>query len=312
MNEPAKVSRRSSQARRHLAAIGFILPALVIYGLFVLYPLVASLWGSFFQWRGVREMGFVGFANFARLFVFPNSPKFSAAFWHNVLWFFGIMVFQNAIGLIFAYLLFWRKRFGTFLQSVFFFPAVLSPVIVGALWKLLLAPNGLVEWLLNSAGLHAGRLTVLSDGSWALWVLMAIDAWNWMGLPVLVFAAGLRQIPWEVFEAARLDGANTVRILRSIALPLLIPSISSVTTLTFINSFNQFDIIYVMEGVAGSPNYATDTLVTLFYRLAFGSVGSTGITDTGLALALGAVLFLVVTIGTVLMLRGFDRATVQP
>jgi raffinose/stachyose/melibiose transport system permease protein len=152
---------------------------------------------------------------------------------------------------------------------------------------------------------------VLSDGGWALWVLTAIDAWNWMGLPVLIFAAGFRQISTEVFEAARLDGASTARILRSIALPLLVPSISSVTILTFINSFNQFDIVYVMEGVAGGPNYATDTLVTYFYRLAFGSVGSTGITDIGLALALGTVLFLIVTLGSIVLLRAFDRATVR-
>jgi raffinose/stachyose/melibiose transport system permease protein len=303
--------RANPRARLHLAAVGFILPALIIYALFVLYPLIVSLWGSLFQWRGIRTMGFVGLGNFARLFVFPNWPRFSGAFWHNVAWFVGIMIFQNAVGLVFAYLLFWRKKFGLFLQSVFFFPAVLSPVIVGALWRLLLAPNGLVEWLLNGAGLHEGRLTVLSDGGWALWVLTAIDAWNWMGLPVLIFAAGLRQISFEVFEAARLDGANTARILGSIALPLLVPSISSVTILTFINSFNQFDIVYVMEGVAGNPNFATDTLVTYFYRLAFGSVGSTGITDIGLALALGTVLFLIVTLGSIALLRGFDRATVR-
>lgn len=311
MSPPTK-SRPTGRARLHLAAIGFILPALAIYALFVLYPLAVSLWGSFFQWRGIRHMGFIGLGNFARLFVFPNGPRFTGAFWHNVAWFFGIMVFQNAIGLVFAYLLFWRRRFGVFLQSVFFFPAVLSPVIVGALWRLLLAPNGLVEWLLNHAGLHQGRLTVLSDSNWALWVLVAIDAWNWMGLPILIFAAGFRQIPQEVFEAARIDGANPARILWSIALPLLIPSISSVTTLTFINSFNQFDIVYVMEGVQGGPGFAADTLVTFFYRLAFGSVGSTGITDIGLALALGTVLFLVVTIGTIALLRLFDRLTVQP
>ena len=303
--------QNTPRTRLHLAAIGFILPALIIYTVFVLYPLAVSLWGSVFEWRGLRQMGFIGLGNFARLFVFPNGARFTGAFWHNVAWFFGIMVFQNAVGLIFAYLLFWRRKFGLFLQSVFFFPAVLSPVIVGVLWRLLLAPNGLVEWLLNSAGLHDGRLTVLSDSTYALWVLMAIDAWNWMGLPVLVFAAAFRQISTEVFEAARIDGANTARILFSIALPLMIPAISSVTTLTFINSFNQFDIVYVMEGVQGEPNFATDLLVTYFYRLAFGSVGATGITDIGLALALGTVLFLIVTIGTILLLRAFDRATVR-
>ena len=184
----------------------------------MLYPLVVSLWGSFFQWRGIRQMGFVGLGNFIRLFVFPNGPRFTGAFWHNVAWFVGIMIFQNAVGLVFAYLLFWRRKFGLFLQSVFFFPAVLSQVIVGALWRLLLAPNGLVEWLLNNAGLHQGRLTVLSDGGWALWVLTAIDAWNWMGLPVLIFAAGLRQIPVEVFEAAKIDGAGRTRTFAYLAI----------------------------------------------------------------------------------------------
>lgn len=301
----------AQRRRMHLMAIGFILPALAIYGVFVLYPLAISLWGSFFHWRALRHLEFIGFGNFSRLFVFPNAPRFYGAFWHNVAWFFGIMLFQNVVGLLFAYLLFWRRKFGMFLQSVYFFPAVLSPVIVGVLWRLLLAPNGLVEWMLNSAGLHEGRLTVLSDSTFALWVLMAIDAWNWMGLPVLVFAAAFRQISTEVFEAARIDGANTARILWSIALPLMVPSISAVTTLTFINSFNQFDIVYVMQGVQGNPSYATDTLVTYFYRLAFGAEGAVGITDIGLALALGTLLFLILSIGTLLMLRFFDRRTVQ-
>ena len=95
-----------SQSRLQLAAIWFILPALIIYALFVLYPLIVSLWGSFIHWRGIRPMGFVGLGNFQRLFVFPSWPRFSGAFWHNVAWFAAIMVFQNAVGLVFAYLLF--------------------------------------------------------------------------------------------------------------------------------------------------------------------------------------------------------------
>ncbi|KQW80398.1 sugar ABC transporter permease [Devosia sp. Root413D1] len=303
--EPARLSR-------HLAALGFVLPALLIYGLFVLYPLLTSLWGSLFEWRGLRQLDFSGFDNYLRLFTFPNSEKLFGALWHNVAWFFGIMLFQNGFGLILAYLLFWSRKGASFFQSVFFFPAVLSPVIVGALWRLLLAPNGVVEWMLNGLGLHEGRLTVLGDSGWALWVLIAIDAWNWMGLPVLIFTAGLRQISYEVFEAAKLDGAGSTRMLTTVALPLLVPSISSVTTLSFINTFNQFDIVYVMQGVQGNPNFSTDTLVTYFYRLAFGAEGAVGITDIGLALALGTMLFLLLSVGTLLLLRAFDRATVQP
>ena len=109
--------------------------------------------------------------------------------------------------------------------------------LVGALWRLLLSPDGAVEMLLQSLGLLDGKLTVLGNSSYALWVLIAVDSWNWMGLPVLIFLAGLRQIQPEVFEAARLDGAGAGRVLWSIALPQLIPSISSLTTLSFINTF---------------------------------------------------------------------------
>ncbi|MCX5516479.1 carbohydrate ABC transporter permease [Kaistia algarum] len=289
----------------------FVLPALAIYCLFVVYPLATSLWGSFFEWKGLRMRGFVGLDNFARLFVDPSWPKLSGAFAHNVFWFAGIMVLQNGLGLVFAYLLFLRGRGTAFLQSAFFFPAVLSPVIVGALWRLLLTPDGVVEALLHKLGLLDGRLTILGDSTWALWVLIAVDAWNWMGLPVLIFTAGLRQIQPEVFEAARLDGAGAGRVLWSIALPQLIPSISSLTTLTFINTFNQFDLVYVMQGVQGNPNFSTDTLVTYFYRLAFGAEGAVGITDIGLALALGTLLFLLLTIVTIALLRFFERRTVR-
>jgi raffinose/stachyose/melibiose transport system permease protein len=292
-------------------AVLFILPALAVYGLFVLYPLVMSLWGSFFAWKGLRVTEFAGLANFTRLFVFPSSERLFGALWHNVAWFFGIMLLQNGVGLLFAYLLFLRKKGAGFYQSLFFFPAVLSPVIVGALWRLLLSPNGIVEWALNGLGLHTGSLTVLGNSATALWMLIAVDAWNWMGLPVLIYTAGLSQISQQVFEAARMDGAGHTRILFSIAIPLLVPAIGTLTTLSFINTFNQFDIVYVMQGVQGNPSYSTDTLVTYFYRLAFGAEGAVGITDIGLALALGTLLFLVLSIGTLMMLRFFERRTVE-
>ncbi|ESX94211.1 sugar ABC transporter permease [Mesorhizobium sp. LNJC403B00] len=305
--------RRTSSLRRtqQRMAVLFILPALAVYALFVLYPLGMSLWGSFFVWKGLRMVEFAGLSNFSRLFVFPSGARIYGALWHNTAWFFGIMVFQNGLGLLFAWLLFLRDKGAAFFQSVFFFPAVLSPVIIGALWRLLLAPGGVVEWALNGLGLHQGSLTVLGNSHTALAMLIAVDAWNWMGLPVLIYTAGLRQISGQIFEAAKLDGAGNARMLFSIALPLLMPALGTLTTLSFINTFNQFDIVYVMQGVQGNPSYSTDTLVTYFYRLAFGAEGAVGITDIGLASALGTVLFLILSIGTLMMLRFFDRRTVQ-
>ncbi|TIW80309.1 MAG: sugar ABC transporter permease, partial [Mesorhizobium sp.] len=171
----ANLHRTSSLKRtQQRMAVLFILPALAVYALFVLYPLAMSLWGSFFIWKGLRMVEFAGLSNFSRLFVFPSGERLYGALWHNTAWFFGIMVFQNGIGLLFAWLLFLRDRGAAFFQSVFFFPAVLSPVIVGALWRLLLAPGGVVEWALNGLGLHEGSLTVLGNSHTALGMLIVV------------------------------------------------------------------------------------------------------------------------------------------
>lgn len=308
---PSSRSRFRNRAATHLRGLGFVLPALAIYVLFVVYPLITSLWGSLFDWQGLRQGSFIGLDNFGRLFEDGNRERVTGAFAHNVAWFAGVMLVQNVLGLLIAYVLFLRGRRYRFFQSVFFFPAILSPVLVGALWRLLLAPNGPGEKILNSLGISDGTLAILGDSSKALWVLIAVDIWNWVGLPILVFLAGFQGISSEVIEAARLDGASGSRVLVSVAVPMLLPAVSTLTTLTFINSFNQFDIVYVMEGVQGNPAFSTDTLVTYFYRLAFGAEGAVGITDIGLALALGSMLFLFLAVSSVATLRYFERKAAQ-
>jgi raffinose/stachyose/melibiose transport system permease protein len=304
----ARVLRHKPRShRKHLRGFAFLLPALGIYLLFVIFPLAASLWGSLFEWHGLQRGASTGLANFTRLFDGANRDRVTGAFMHNVLWFAGIMFVQNVLGLIIAYVLFLRGPRYSFFQSVFFLPAIFSPVIVGALWRLLLAPRGPAESALNGLGLHDGALTWLGDTRAALWVLIGVDIWNWIGLSILVFLAGFHAIPSDVFDAARVDGAGASRTLVAIALPLLIPSISTLTILTFINTFNQFDIVYVMQGVQGNPAHSTDVLVTYFYRLAFGAEGSVGITDIGLALALGSLLFLFLAVFSIIMLRYFER-----
>lgn len=285
----------------------FLAPAAVVYAVFLVYPLLKSLVGSLFEWKGFRTVGFAGLENFERLFQGRNLELLTAASLHNVMWFFSILLVQNILGLLLAYILFLRGPRFSFFQAWFFFPAILSPVLVGALWKLLLAPGGPLEWLLRSTGLSQASVTVLGDSNWALWVLILVDIWNWIGLPILIFMAGLHAIDPEIFEAARLDGASASRSLWEVAVPLLIPSVSTLTILTFINSFSQFDLVYIMQGGQAGPNGATDTLVTLFYRLAFGATGSVGINDVGLALALGTLLFLFLVAVSLVTLRYFNR-----
>ncbi|MEZ4597575.1 MAG: sugar ABC transporter permease [Chloroflexota bacterium] len=278
-------------------------PALVLYVTFAIYPLLSSILGSLFAWDGFRRGDLIGLDNFVRLLGPEQAPRLTGAFLHNVAWFVGIMAVQNVVGLLVAYALYRRRGSTDPIRALIFLPAIAGPVLVGALWRLLLAPNGPVNELLKAAGLIGAPVAWLGDGSIALWVLILVDAWNWLGLPLLVFYAGFRGIPPELVEAGSLDGAGSLRLLVAIALPLVMQSVLIVTVLTFINAFNQFDIVYVMSGVQGNPGYATDTLGTYFYRLAFGAQGASGLTDIGLALAVASGLFLLLAVGSVIGLR---------
>ncbi|MGD0863096.1 MAG: sugar ABC transporter permease [Candidatus Limnocylindrales bacterium] len=305
-----------SRKTRTPIAIAFIAPAFLVYTLAVIYPLVSTLWSSFFSWQGIVSGDFVGLANFNRLFGNVYLGTVLAAFWHNVYWFVGIMVIQNVGALLIAYLLFTRRRqLGSFtsgmFQSIFFLPAILSPVLVGALWRLLLAPTGPLDSLLVALHIANGPVPFLGDPTIALPILISVDAWNWLGFPLLVYLAGFNDIPPEIIEAATLDGAGSWRILRSIGLPLIVPALGTITILTFIGAFNQFDTVYIMEGLQGSPNYSTDVLGTFFYRLAFGTMTNAGVTDIGVALAVATLLLIFLSAGTVIGLRLVMRRIVQ-
>lgn len=301
----------ASSRRRGWRAVLFLLPATLVYVVFLIYPLFKSLAGSFFDWRGIRRGGFVGLDNYVELFSGRSRSLVTNAALNNTIWFFVIFLVQNVLGLVIAYVLFLRGRRYAFFQSWFFFPAILSPVLVGALWRLLLSPNGPLDTVLMSAGLTDGPLTLLGNSSTALTTVMMVDVWNWIGLPILIFLAGFHAISPEVLEAARLDGASAGRILWQVAFPLLIPALSTLTVLSLINSYSQFDLVYVMQGVQGDPNHATDTLVTLFYRLAFGDSSSVGLTDIGLALSLGMLLFVFLVGLSLLGIRFFNRRSVE-
>lgn len=298
--------------KKPLYAAIFILPALLLYVLFLVYPLISSLWGSLFDWNGLTRGGFIGVTNFARLFDSMYLPRLLGAFNHNVLWFLGIMVLENGVGLIFAHLLYQAPVGHKVYRTLYFIPATLSPIVVGALWRLLLHPSGgLVNKLLMWVGILKQPFPWLGESSTALASLIFVDAWNWIGFPMLVFLAGMNDIPPEVLEASYLDGASRFKTLVRVVLPLIVPSITTISVLTIINTFNTFDTVYIMEGLQGNPYYSTDVLGTMFYRLAFGAQGGSGITETGLSLALATMMFIFIVLATVLVIKVLQRREVR-
>ena len=269
----------------------FVLPALILFAVFIFYPLMTALSYSFFDWTGINRGGFTLFDNYVTLFTkLPYREQIPNAFVHNLLLFGGAMLFQNTIGLGLAALLHRLGRMKRFFQTMFTLPYLVSPLVVGYLWSLMLSPLfGPVNSLLRAVGLVEIAQPWLGNPSTAIWVVVLVTAWQWIGFPVLLYGAALGGIPEEIEEAASLDGATPWQRFREITLPLLVPAIGTVSVLTFIGAMESFAIPYALGGSQGSPAGATDVLSLLFYRTAFESGASNAI---GTSSAIATLLFL--------------------
>lgn len=278
---------------RRSTGLLFVAPALLLFGMFLLYPMVTAFSYSFFSWGGTTRGGFVGLDNFVTLFTKPPfTTQLPRALLHNVLFFAGTMLFQNTVGLGIAFLLYRRTRSRRALQTLYAIPYLVSPIVIGYLWTLLLSPNfGPVNTLLEKVGLESLALPWLGDPDLAIWVVIAISVWQWIGFPVLLYGAALGGIPEELTEAARVDGAGNWDSFRRITFPLLVPAIGTVSVLTFIFAMEAFALPYAIGGSIGNPAGATDFMSLLFYRTAFDSGDPNAI---GVSSAMATLLFIVI------------------
>jgi len=278
-------------ARKDLWIALFVLPGLTIVAVVILLPLFMSLFNSLFSWNQLIRKDFIGFANFKRVFFTePYKTRFFNALGNNAKWFLFTMLIQNTLGLLFGYLLSRKVAGHEFFKRVIFIPVLFSIVAVGFLWGLYLRPNGLLNSFLKLLGRPDLMKAWLGDESIATLSIIVVNIWRWVGFPSLVFLAAIDNVPTDCLEAAYLDGAKESTVFRKIVLPLIVPSITVITVLTIIGSLNVFEQIYTMAGLDGSPNFSTDTIGTLFYRTAFGSVDS-GSPEIGIGSAIGVVIY---------------------
>ncbi|MGB4135575.1 MAG: sugar ABC transporter permease [Microbacterium sp.] len=271
----------------------FVLPALLLFGIFLLYPLLAALSYSLFEWKGTSRGDFIGFANFVTLATdLPYREAIPRAFLHNALFFAGMILLQNTVGLFFAYQLHKRPRIRRFFQTLYAMPYLVSPLVIGYLWTLLLSPSfGPINALLKRIGLESLALPWLGDPNLALGIVILIAVWQWIGFPVLLYGAALGGLPEETTQAASIDGASNWQAFRYVTLPLLLPAVGTVSVLTFIFSMEVFPLVYAIGGSTGSPAGATDVMALLFYRVSFQSGTPNAL---GVSSAVAAVLFLVI------------------
>lgn len=291
----------------------FPLPALIVYLLFVLYPLFSAFTYSLYDWKGIARDSFVGLKNFVTLFtVEPFHEMFWRALGHNAIYFVVEMIVQNGIGFLLAYILYRKIRGAALLKAAYFLPRLLSVIIIGFLWKLILNPNfGALNTLLAKLGLEEWAKPWLGDPETALYAIILVNCWFGIGFAVLIFLAGLQSIPEELIEAARLDGASGWRLMIRIILPMCMPSITIMTVFTFIQAFEAFELVYAMQGSMGEPYYSTDTLAVFFYRLAFGGSSGSDTGAIGLGSALAVVLFVIVASVSAISLYLLRKREVQ-
>ncbi|MEP0942901.1 MAG: sugar ABC transporter permease [Rhizobiaceae bacterium] len=284
----------------------FLAPAFLIYTTFMVVPLFGTLQMSLFsEIDGVQK--FVGLDNFTTLF---GDERWSASFWNalvNNTWFFVVhMVVQNPIGILLAALLSSNKlRMRSFYRTSIFIPTILSFVIVGFAWKLILSPLwGVAPSMLDAVGLKSLFAPWLGKEEYALTTLALISVWQFVGIPMMLIYAAMLSIPDEILEAAECDGLSGMAQFWKIKLPLILPSIGIISILTFVGNFNAFDLIYSAQGALAGPDYSTDVLGTFMFRTFFGFQLQLG--DPNMGSAIASAMFFIILAGVSIYLFGIQ------
>jgi len=285
----------------------FLAPAVVVYTLFMVYPLLDSLRLSFFTSGPGNERIFAGIQNYVTLFTNEDwSWHFWNAFKNNLIFFAVHMLVQNPIGLLLASLLAARVRGHAVYRTLLFMPTVLSVVIIGFIWQLILNPLwGVSETILELVNLGGLYRPWLGRSSSALITVSLISVWQFVGIPMILFYTALIGIPHELIEAARVDGASGWAIFWRVKFPLILPTVGIVAILTFVGNFNAFDLIYTMKGALAGPDFSTDIMGTFFYRSFFGQQLQLGNPTMGATVA--AMMFLIILVGVLLYMVFWQR-----
>src|ERR1043165_3584540 len=286
----------------------FLAPAFLVYTVFSIYPLIDTIRLSLYAADDTGAQHFIGFGNFVTLLTDPVwSKPFWNAFRNNMIFFAIHMIVQTSIGLALAALLSLpRLRGASIYRTLLFMPTMLSVVIIGFVWQLILSPLwGISKSLLAAVGLGSLFAPWLGQESTALVTVSLISVWQFVGIPMILIYAALINIPDDLIDAATVDGAPAFHVFWQIRLPLVYPTLGVVSILTFVGNFNAFDLIYAMKGAQAGPNYATDILGTFFYRTFFGYQLQTGNPTMGAAVA--TMMLLIILVGVLFYLFGVQR-----
>jgi raffinose/stachyose/melibiose transport system permease protein len=272
-------------AIRKLVPLPFLLPAVLIYAIFALYPMVSALILSFQDWDGVSvERSFVGLQNYTQ--IFTQDPVFWTAVRNSLVWVGLSLIVPTGVGLLLALALNQKLFARTTFRAVFYLPAIIASIAVATIWSWMYNPIlGVVNAGLKSFGLGSWIQDWLGDPKIALFSIFVAYVWQSSGVAMVLFLAGLQGVPEELKEAARVDGANNGRVFWHVIVPCLRDTFIVVIVLTIINSLKVFDLIVGMT--SGGPAQSTQVLALWSYTQSF------GLHDFGNGMAIAIVLLII-------------------
>ncbi|MDO7880992.1 carbohydrate ABC transporter permease [Salinibacterium soli] len=257
---PSRPSRRKSLWGIRLEILLLAGPAVLVFLAFVILPVVMAGYYGFFRWQGYGiPTDFVGLQNYLTII---QDPDFHEALWHNIVIVVLSLVLQAPIAIGLALLLNRRMKGQSVIRVLIFVPYVISEVVVGTGWGLMLQSRGAVNAFLENIGLGAFTQDWISNPDIAIWTLMGILVWKYVGFAVIIILAGLQGIPNELFEAAAIDGASYWQIQRRITLPLLGPTLRIWAFLSIIGALQLFDLVYIIWGQYIASTAGTSTMAT--------------------------------------------------
>lgn len=280
---PVRRSKMSWATRTEIAIL--VGPALLVFLAFVIFPVVMAAYYGFFRWQGYGPAtDFVGLQNYLIIF---QDPSFHDALRHNAIIVVLSLLLQGPAAIFLALLLNRKMRGQSIIRVLIFVPYVISEVVVGTGWSLMLQTSGAVNAMLEKLGLGFLQADWLSDPNVAIWTLMIIITWKYIGFAVILFLAGLQGIPEELSEAAAIDGASFWQTQRQITLPLLGPTIRIWAFLSIIGALQLFDLVYIIWGQYIASTAGTSTMAT--YMVTNGRTSG----NFGYGNAVAVVLFLI-------------------
>jgi len=276
------------------------IPAIILFGLFFIYPLAQGVGISLTDSNGMTTPNFVGFQNFIDFF---HDDRAKTDVYNTVFFALGSAPLLNIFGLMYALLLDRPYRGKAIVRAIVYLPAVISPLIMGYIWYFILQPGrGFLYHVFEQLNLQAMDGNWLGDSSTALKVIILVNVWQFVGMTMIIYLAGLQSIPQEIYEASRMDGAGYFITLRYITLPLLYPSIQINVVTNIIGSLSVFEIIIALT--EGGPGYSTESLSIYILRMLYGSF-------TGYSTAVALILFVMIIVPVLIFLKLTRRHEIE-